>query len=191
MNKNIVLLGIKHSGKSTLGKHTSTALGFPFFDTDNEIFSLTGKTPREIFNAQGKPAFIQAEYQACDALLKNLKGQTAVIATGGGICDNAQALEVLKSNSIFIFLNVAEEVSLERILREVKFNGEEIADPSTLPAYINKKNPHTRNDVRTIFHDFYTERVAIYKSIADISIDLNKDSISANTTKIVEAVKGC
>ena len=47
--KTIVLMGIKHCGKSTQGKIISQKLGLPFYDTDDVITLLTGKTPREIY----------------------------------------------------------------------------------------------------------------------------------------------
>ena len=45
----IVLMGIKHCGKSTQGRIISKKLSVPFFDTDDVILEMTGKTPRQIY----------------------------------------------------------------------------------------------------------------------------------------------
>ena len=52
----IILLGIKHCGKSTQGKLLAKYFNCPFFDTDDEIEVLTGKSPRQIYTEQGKEA---------------------------------------------------------------------------------------------------------------------------------------
>ena len=66
----IVLMGIKHCGKSTLGKALASRLECPFFDTDDLITELTQKTPRQIFTEQGAEGFEKAECNACKALAK-------------------------------------------------------------------------------------------------------------------------
>ena len=40
-NKSIILVGIKHCGKSTQGKALSKKLSFDFYDTDSVIEELT------------------------------------------------------------------------------------------------------------------------------------------------------
>mgnify|MGYP003541431241 FL=1 len=64
--KTIVLMGIKHCGKSTQGKIISQKLGLPFYDTDDVITLLTGKTPREIYTEKGAEGFMEAEKYACE-----------------------------------------------------------------------------------------------------------------------------
>ena len=189
----IVLMGIKHCGKSTLGKALASRLECPFFDTDDLITELTQKTPRQIFTEQGAEGFEKAECNACKALAKKSEeiekagqGSKAVIATGGGICNNHNALAQLrKLKTLFVFLEVSEEVAAARIVAEAAFKDGKI---SNLPAYIAKKNPHTIDDVRNIFHDFYVERTARYKEIADICVPLENKSIEENTANIVKLV---
>jgi len=107
----IILLGIKHCGKSTQGRLLSKHFNCDFYDTDDEITALTGKSPREIYTDQGKDAFLAAEKDACQKLVERLAAQdkkdqiSSVIATGGGICNNPQALEVLHKSGKFVFLN--------------------------------------------------------------------------------------
>ena len=63
--KSIVLMGIKHCGKSTQGKILAKKLELPFFDTDSLIEEMNGMTCRQIYSEKGEAAFKTAEYQAC------------------------------------------------------------------------------------------------------------------------------
>ena len=57
MKKCIVLMGIKHCGKSTQANFLSEYFKIPSFDTDDLIFELTGKTPRQIYTELGEEGF--------------------------------------------------------------------------------------------------------------------------------------
>lgn len=186
--KSIILLGIKHCGKSTQGKLLSKHFNCPFFDTDDEITFLTGKTPREIYSENGKEAFLQAEKNACENLVKKTENEDKiVIATGGGICNNNEALEILHKNGTFIFMNADEETAVSRIIREIKYDDD--CSMKNLPAYIAKENPANIADVRRIFHNFYEKRQKLYKSLCDIQVDLEHNSSKQdNLNKILNMI---
>ena len=190
--KNIVLMGIKHCGKSTQARIISEKLSCSSFDTDAVIEECMKKTPREIFSEQGEDAFKAAEAYACRFLMEKLASgngaaKGAVIATGGGICNNAEALEVLHKDSVFVFLVTEEKIAADRIVREC-VTGEN-GRLSNLPAYIAKKNPRTLDDLRGIFHEFYEERVRIYSGIADVCVVMDRAPKNVNAEKIISALK--
>lgn len=191
-NSSIILLGIKHSGKTTQGRLLANHFACDFFDTDDEVTSLTGKTPRQIYSEDGKEAFLNAEEKACAELAQRIEqgGNRAVIATGGGICSNEKALEHLKKIGTFVFLNSDEDTACDRIIREIKYEKDGNSTVMTnLPAYIARENPSDISDVRKIFHNFYTERQKIYKSICGIEVKLlHSATKQVNARKILEAV---
>ena len=196
----IILLGIKHCGKSTQGKLLAKHFSCPFFDTDDEITALTGKSPREIYSELGKEAFIEAEKNACQNLVEKILAQApsadcqsqaeanvSVIATGGGICNNPAALEILHKIGKFVFLNADEKTAANRIVWEIKYDSD--GSMKNLPAYIANKNPKNVRDVRAIFHNFYEERQKIYKDLCDVEVKLEHSSTKAeNMQKIVNAL---
>ncbi len=198
LKKSIVLMGIKHCGKSTLGNSLASYFACPFFDTDDLIIELTQKTPRQIFTEDGQEGFIVAEAGACKVLAERLSEKikpatdSAIIATGGGICKNEQALRFLRSmNCLFVFLEVPEKLAADRIISEAVFEKDpsnEESNITNLPSYISKKNPHTQQDVRNIFHDFFVERTSCYKAIADLCVRVNSSNIEENTRNIVNLV---
>ena len=53
LNKNLVLVGMMGSGKSSIGKILSKKLEFEFIDTDNKIQEIEKKTISEIFKLNG------------------------------------------------------------------------------------------------------------------------------------------
>lgn len=185
----IILMGIKHCGKSTQGRIISKKLSVPFFDTDDVIFEMTGKTPRQIYTELGNEGFQEAEEKACSFLLEKINSsaeKNAVIATGGGICGNKKALDVLKKIGAFVFLKTPERIASFRVLREIF-----VAQDGTLlnvPAFIANKNPRSVADAKKIFHDFFIERECIYEQLADIVIDMSSSSKEANAAKIIESV---
>lgn len=182
--KSIALVGIKHCGKSTHGKNLSAFFNCPFFDTDDEIIKATGKSAREIYLESGENAFKQAETESCANVIKESHAEPIVISTGGGICNNEQAIKVLKdSKCVFVFIKVPEEVAADRIVKQADFSSSPIAN---LPAYISKENPHSETEVRAIFHKFYTSRVKLYEPLADYTLDLAQGSKQANTQKLIE-----
>jgi len=189
LKKTIALMGIKHCGKSTQGKILAKKLGTDFYDTDDVITKQTGKSPREIYTELGEEEFKTAEKNACKYISEQIinSNKAVVIATGGGICNNSSALLELQKVSTFIFLNSLERIAAKRILSEIKIDQE--GNLSNMPAYIAKKNPHSLSEVQTIFHDFFEERVRMYKGIADFSVNMQNASKSVNTNQILAMLK--
>ena len=100
--KNIVLIGMPGSGKSTVGKILSEKLKMPFFDSDEIITEKSGREISDIFAKEGEPAFRKLESEAIFAL----SGKTgAVIATGGGAVLNPENVKNLSKNGRIYFID--------------------------------------------------------------------------------------
>lgn len=110
---NVVLIGFRGSGKSTIGKALSDRLGREFIDCDAWIERRTGLTIKEIFEKHGESHFRTLESQAIGEL-SSLDGK--VIATGGGAALKYQNMQVFKRNGGKIFfLEVNAETAFARI----------------------------------------------------------------------------
>lgn len=187
MIQSVVLLGIKHSGKTTQGRLLSGGLSCDFVDTDEKIAEMTGRTARQIFSESGAAAFMTAEENACRSIAALYDGRRAVIATGGGICDNAPALYELRPLGRFVFLRIAEAAAADRIIR----GAVRLPDGGwrNLPAYIAEKNPCGEDDVRRIFHGFYAARDAAYARIADLTVLMEDRPAQENFRELSEALE--
>ena len=110
---NVVLIGFRGSGKSTVGKALSERLGREFIDCDAWIENHTGITIREIFEKHGESHFRTLESQAIGEL-SAMDGK--IIATGGGAALKYQNMQVFKRNGGKIFfLEVGAETAFRRI----------------------------------------------------------------------------
>ncbi|HVM31367.1 MAG TPA: bifunctional shikimate kinase/3-dehydroquinate synthase [Candidatus Limnocylindrales bacterium] len=81
MSEGIVLVGLPGSGKSAVGRNLAERLDRPFFDLDAEIARAAGRSPAEIIDNDGEPAFRALERRALE---KACSEPRAVIGTGGG-----------------------------------------------------------------------------------------------------------
>ncbi|MBX3363745.1 MAG: hypothetical protein KF866_03170 [Phycisphaeraceae bacterium] len=79
---NVVLMGLRGSGKSTLGIRLAQALGRPFLDLDEVTPRLLGGVHvADVWNTHGQKAFREAEVRALE---ESLSTDGRVIALGGG-----------------------------------------------------------------------------------------------------------
>jgi len=112
--KNIFLIGLPSSGKTTLGKQLARHARYRFVDTDVLIVKEEGMPIPDIFAQKGEPYFREAEARILRAIRPDSK---LVIATGGGMPCFHENIDYIKANGISVFLDVSPEQIVERILR--------------------------------------------------------------------------
>ena len=100
--RNIVLIGMPGSGKSTVAKSLGRITGKPVVDMDKEIERREGVSIPEIFATRGEAAFRDIETQVAMDLGKE-RGQ--IIATGGGAVLRPENVAALRQNALVIHLN--------------------------------------------------------------------------------------
>jgi shikimate kinase len=160
MDKNIFLIGMPSSGKSTLGKNLAKLLNYEFVDMDSRIIATEGLTVNEIFTLKGEEYFRQIESQH---LRKIATEQKIIVATGGGTPCHHNGMEFIKQNGISIFLNVSPEILAERVKHSR-----------------SKDRPMFKSDSETLYQDLkkrYELRLPFYTQ-ADLSIEGDTDAES-------------
>lgn len=100
--KNIVLIGMPGSGKSTIGKAVSKKLGRDFIDTDEEIKKEIGMEITEYFEKYGETDFRDKETEVVKRI-SALSG--VVIATGGGAVLRSENTDALKMNGTLYYMD--------------------------------------------------------------------------------------
>lgn len=101
--KNIVLIGMPGSGKSTVGKYLAEKMGREFFDCDEEI-SKRGESPAELIEKYGEEHFRKIE---SDVLSELCKKSGTVIATGGGAVTKERNYDIIHQNATVVFIERA------------------------------------------------------------------------------------
>ena len=153
--KNIFLIGMPSSGKSTLGRQLAKRLDYQFIDMDELIMSQELSTIAEIFKYKGEDYFRQVESE----ILKGIKpNQKLIIATGGGVPCFFNNIDFIKANGTSIFLNVQPEDLLKRIQKS-EGNNRPLIDK-------RKTDEILLNELR----ERYENRLKFYEQ-ADIKID--------------------
>ena len=111
MNKNIILIGMPGSGKSTVGVLLAKAMGYGFLDIDLVIQQQEGALLQEIIDTKGVDYFLEAEETA----VKSVNCTRHIIAPGGSaVCREGGALH-LKSLGPVVYLRVPLEELTRRI----------------------------------------------------------------------------
>lgn len=116
--KNIFLVGMPSSGKSTIGRDLAKLLSYQYVDLDALIESSEGKSIATIFAENGEDYFRAREKELLQAILPD---QRQVIATGGGAPCFFDNMSFIKQNGISIFL----DVSVDEIVKRLQNHGVE------------------------------------------------------------------
>ncbi|NRA90863.1 MAG: AAA family ATPase [Simkaniaceae bacterium] len=159
---NIVLFGLKGSGKTTFGKRLAKEMGCAFIDTDRlieEIYQLNRQktlTTCQIYQEVGPVAFRALEYEVVQSLQDV---QNSVIAVGGGAMMLYENVDALSKQSHLIYLYFEREKLKKRVLS---------AHP--LPAFLDPKDPEAS------FDKMYEEREEYYAKIKANRIDVTEMS---------------
>ena len=153
--KNIYLIGMPSSGKSTLGKELARNLSYTFTDMDKLIETREQKTISEIFSNQGEAHFRELEKKTLQGFQPD---QSMVIATGGGVPCFHDNMQFIKNNGVSVFLNV-ELDDLAKRLYKAQGNIRPLLDKS-----------QSEEAVIASIKKTYEERLPFYKQ-ADIQVD--------------------
>jgi shikimate kinase len=190
--RNIVLLGPKHAGKTTIGRELAKLLGSSFIDLDELIEVRTSQSPRALFK-ESPETFRTAEFQALKSLLScppaggdtagrdNAPVQSrripAVIAAGGGIIDNSSARDLLFTTEglFLVSLEVSAETAWERISAAAERSGE-------LPPFLDTENPR---ETHRLLHE---RRTAAYREIARVRVSEEGRTFDETVQEIIKAV---
>ena len=162
-NKNLVLLGMMGSGKSTIGYLLSKTLKIEFNDVDEIIEKEEGCKISEIFEKKGEAYFRKIEEKISLQLLRSNK---KIISLGGGGFINESIRNEILLNHISFWLNWNNGTLFNRIKN-------------------SKKRPLTINLNENEIKKLISDRSKIY-SLANFKINCEKFSKNDIVNKIKE-----
>jgi len=114
--RRIALIGLRGSGKSTLGRMLAERIGVPFIELDREIEKRSGATLSEIFDMFGQETFRRAEREALDEVLR--QHRNFVIATSGSIVTEPGTLELLLASCFTVWVRAEPEEHMKRVMAQ-------------------------------------------------------------------------
>lgn len=163
--KNIVLIGMPASGKSTIGVLLAKALGRGFLDTDLLIQQQEHALLQDVIDQKGVEYFLNAECRA----ICSLSAENTVVATGGSAVFRDAAMQKLKENGIIVFIDVPLS-SVKRRLHNIKTRGVAAQKGKTV-------------------RDIYEERMPLYRKYADITVTSGDQPIEKTVSALLNALK--
>lgn len=149
----ITIAGIKHSGKSTLGRSLAAEKGFAFYDVDEVLSRQYNKSVRELFRSIGEDEFRKIEAQTAKELAE--KNENKVISLGGGaVNDCFFALKLQDLLGRMIMVDISDETAEKRVFANgVPAYLEKYSDPK---AALREINDSRRAKMREVCSVVYT-----------------------------------
>ena len=157
--KNIVLVGMPGSGKSSVGKALSQLCGKTLVDADEKLKETFGMSAGDMINTHGEEYFRQRETE----VLKELGKQSGlIIATGGGCVTREENYRHLHQNGEIFWLR--------RSLDKLPTAGRPLSQRGSLETMFQKRAP-------------------MYQRFADFVIDNDSGTVDDSAKAILEAMK--
>ncbi|CAA0114500.1 Shikimate kinase 1 [BD1-7 clade bacterium] len=164
MPTKIILVGPMGAGKTTIGRMLAQELGLPFKDVDHMVVEQAGADIPWIFDMEGELGFRKRETQS---LLASIDGESAIIATGGGIVTQAENRKLLNLQSCVVYLATSVEQQYQRTLKD-------------------KNRPLLQqSDPRQVLEDLMAIRRPLYEEVADITIETDRNRPKAVVNQII------
>jgi len=175
----IYITGMKHCGKTTVGRMVACALSVPFIDLDDIILETAAENTeagpfescRQLFEIFGREAFRDMEAKAAERLVMKEKDRPAVCALGGGTIENSSAYGYLKGTGRFVYIRESGDVLYKRVLSR------------GLPAYLDREHPYED------FIRLCSKREKTYAEAADITVEALGRSTKEIARETVERIR--
>lgn len=154
---NLVLIGYRCTGKTTIGEILAEKLGWPLVDTDTLIQERAGKSIDEIVAAGGWEAFRDAE----TAVVKDVaSGDRQVVSAGGGAVLREENRKALKAAGRVVLLRADAETIWSRMQGDARTAAQ-------------RPDLTDKGGIAEIRH-LLEERAEVYRTTADFAISTDR-----------------
>ncbi len=160
--KNVILIGMPGSGKSTVGVVLAKKLGYRFIDSDLVIQEKCQKLLYQLIEERGEAGFLMLENE----INASIMAKGAVIATGGSAVYGKEAMRHFQEIGRIVYLKLPFK-ELETRLGDLHERGVVLKEGYTL-------------------QDLYEERIPLYEKYADITIECEGKDIRGVMEEIYE-----
>ncbi|MBR5263702.1 MAG: shikimate kinase [Clostridia bacterium] len=165
--KNVILIGMPGSGKSTLGILLAKQLHYGYIDSDSIIVALAGMRLPQMIREMGNEGFLAFEAK----VNASLEVEGCVIATGGSAIYRGDAIEKMKENGVAVYL----QISCQEMIRR-------LGDPAKRGVVLQEGFS---------LEDLYRERAPLYQQHADLVLPLDgEESVEESAKRLAELLQG-
>jgi shikimate kinase len=165
---NLVLIGYRGTGKTTVARQLALRLGWDWVDADVEVELRAGKSIAAIFADDGESTFRALEAAVIAELVER---DRTVIAAGGGVVLRADNRAVLARAGRVVWLRAEVPTLVARIA----------ADTTTAVRRPNLTARGGEDEIRTLL----AEREPLYRATAHVIIDTDDRSPAEIADEII------
>lgn len=166
---NIILIGYRCSGKTSVGKRLAQKLGWPFVDTDDRLREKHGRPVSSLVKDEGWEGFRRLER---DVIREVCAEDSSVIAAGGGAILDPENVATMQKSGRVVWLRVSPQTVKQRMARDE--NTDELR-PALTPKGLYEE-----------IIDVLQARTPIYEQAMEFSIDTEGKTIVEIADKIIE-----
>ena len=174
----ILLGGIKHCGKTTLGRMAAEELGYRFYDLDNLVLAESGEvwnSVRELWQNLGEKEFLRIEEDAARSFVEwivpNTEEKGCILSLGGGTVENTGAMAWIGKKGTNVYIRGDKDLLFSRIIA------------GGLPPFLSKESPMQD------FYRLYERRDALYKEFAHLILPVDNSPAELNARRLVAALE--
>ena len=164
--KNIFLIGLMGTGKTTVGRQLSRKLKMDFYDSDRVIEERTGADIPLIFEKEGEPGFRKRESAIIDELTQK---KNIILATGGGAILNSENRNHLINRGTVFYLKSNLKTLIQRTSKDK-----------------NRPLLHADEAPEVILQRLLDQRGPLYEETADYTIETANNSIHSVIHAIIK-----
>jgi shikimate kinase len=169
---NLVLIGCRCTGKTTVGRILAERLGWPLVDTDMLVQQRAGRSIKEIVAAGGWPEFRRMEREV---VAEVAAGDRQVVSAGGGAILDEASRKALRAGGRVILLTAPPETVWQRMK----------ADPKTLAERPDLTDSGGIAEIRQVL----AERKAAYQAARHYEIPTDRFSPQEAADRILAWLK--
>lgn len=149
----VALVGLRASGKTTVGRELARLMGRPWRDADEVLGAEAGMPAGEVLRREGEPAFRAREARIASQLLCD--DATFVVSLGGGAVMDPRTRQLLQRPCTFTVLLHAP---LEVLAARIRASGVERPALTSLP-------------LADELAELWRVREPLYREVADLVLD--------------------
>lgn len=169
---NVVLIGFRAAGKTTVGRRLSTLLQRAFVDSDEMIEQRQKMAIEEIVRRHGWDRFRTIEREVISELSNY---DHLIISAGGGVPVDPENVKGLKKKGLLIWLKADVEVLLERMSGDIQS--------------VIKRPSLTGTGTLGEFKEVLLQREPLYAKASEVQVDtslLNVDGVAHHILSLLE-----
>lgn len=168
LQKTLYLIGFMGSGKSTVSRHMSHALGVPRIEMDDLLAERAGKPITQIFAEDGEEVFRRME---TDLLREIGAGGPALVSCGGGVVLRPENVEIMKATGTILMLSASPQTIFGRVR-------------------YSTKRPILNGNMNVEFiADLMAKREPAYRAAADVTVCIDGKTSDVIAGELVERIR--